>query len=375
MSSAAARPTVSVFEANAGEKVTATSALPAVFTAPIRPDVVSFVHTCVNKNKRQAYSVKYDAGMETAAESWGTGRAVSRIPRVPGSGTHRAGQGAFGNMCRGGRMFHPTRIWRKWHSKTNKNQRRYAICSALAASAVPALVMARGHRISQVPEMPLVVGGSSLAEVKKTKEAVSVLAALGVEEDLARVSDSKNIRAGAGKMRNRRYVKKRGPLVIHASTSADLPRAFRNIEGVDMCHVDRLNLLQLAPGGHVGRFVVWTQEAFDKLDALYGTQTTKSTLKSNYTMPRTMVANADVTRIINSDEVQKAVRPAHVKAAQKTLRKKNALKNFGVMVKLNPYALAARRAELRAQNQKKERKTKASNSKTSRRNFYKQMVE
>ena len=34
----------------------------------------------------------------------GTGRAVARIPRVRGGGTHRSGQGAFGNMCRGGRL-------------------------------------------------------------------------------------------------------------------------------------------------------------------------------------------------------------------------------------------------------------------------------
>lgn len=46
--------------------------------------------------------VSTNAGYQTAAESWGTGRAVARIPRVPGGGTHRAGQGAFGNMCRGG---------------------------------------------------------------------------------------------------------------------------------------------------------------------------------------------------------------------------------------------------------------------------------
>lgn len=109
------------------------------------------VHTGMNKNARQAYAVKFAAGMQTAAESWGTGRAVSRIPRVPGGGTHRAGQGAFGNMCRGGRMFAPTKTWRRWHRKINVNLKRYAVCSAIAASAVPALVMARGHKIDQVP--------------------------------------------------------------------------------------------------------------------------------------------------------------------------------------------------------------------------------
>jgi large subunit ribosomal protein L4e len=66
--------------------------LPAVFTAPIRSDIVQAVHTGLNKNKRQAYAVSAKAGHQTAAESWGTGRAVSRIPRVPGGGTHRAGR-------------------------------------------------------------------------------------------------------------------------------------------------------------------------------------------------------------------------------------------------------------------------------------------
>ena len=82
---------------------------------------------------------------------------MSRIPRVPGGGTHRAGQGAFGNMCRGGRMFAPTKTWRKWHRKVNLKEKRYAVCSALAASAVPALLMARGHRVENVPEVPLVL--------------------------------------------------------------------------------------------------------------------------------------------------------------------------------------------------------------------------
>merc|ERR1712072_49584 len=156
----AARPVVTVQSTSdeAGKQVQ----LPAVFLAPIRPDIVQFVHTSMNKNKRQAYAVYSNeaaghndqAGMQTSAESWGTGRAVARIPRVPGGGTHRAGQAAFSNMCRGGRMFNPTRTWRKWHRKINVNQRRYAVCSALAASALPSLVMARGHKVDQVPECP-----------------------------------------------------------------------------------------------------------------------------------------------------------------------------------------------------------------------------
>ena len=95
---AAARPQVSVFSGQTG-KATEQATLPEVFLTPIRPDIVSFVYTNVAKNKRQPYAVSKTAGEQTSAESWGTGRAVARIPRVSGGGTHRAGQGAFGNVC------------------------------------------------------------------------------------------------------------------------------------------------------------------------------------------------------------------------------------------------------------------------------------
>merc|ERR1712099_50717 len=156
MSLSAALPQITVYS----EKNEATDApvcLPAVFKAPIRPDIVSFIHHEVAKNHRQAYAVNRDAGHQTSAESWGTGRAVARIPRVRGGGTHRSGQGAFGNMCRGGHMFAPTKVYRKWHSAVNQKQRRYATCSALAATALPALLMAKGHCIEDIPEVPLVV--------------------------------------------------------------------------------------------------------------------------------------------------------------------------------------------------------------------------
>lgn len=42
--------------------------------------------------------ILFISGHQTSAESWGTGRAVARIPRVRGGGTHRSGQGAFGNV-------------------------------------------------------------------------------------------------------------------------------------------------------------------------------------------------------------------------------------------------------------------------------------
>ena len=52
----------------------------------------------------------------------------------------------------------------------------------------------------------------------------------------------------------------RGPLVIYQEDSG-ITKAMRNIPGVETAHVDRLNLLTLAPGGQFGRFVIWTEGA------------------------------------------------------------------------------------------------------------------
>merc|ERR1711908_100066 len=337
----AARPVVSVQNAD-GSDSSNTVEMPAVFLAPIRPDIVNFVHTSMNKNKRQAYAVSANAGHQTSAESWGTGRAVARIPRVPGGGTHRAGQGAFGNMCRGGRMFNPTKTWRKWHRKINVNQRRYAVCSALAASALPSLVMARGHRISEVPECPLVLD-ASVESCDKTSKAVKLLKEVGAFEDIEKSKSSRQIRSGKGKMRNRRHVQRRGPLVVYAEDNG-IQKAFRNLSGVEVSSVDRLNLLQLAPGGHLGRFVIFTEAAFAKLDAVFGGANGKlSEEKKGFRVPRSMMTNSDLPRIINSDEVQCKVVPAKTQSKFRRI-KKNPLKNLGVMVKLNPLALAQKRA-------------------------------
>merc|ERR1711935_283000 len=154
MSISAARPCVTI-QGDGADKPT-QAAMPSVFLAPIRPDVVHFVHSNMAKNSRQAYAVSKWAGHQQSAESWGTGRAVSRIPRIQGGGTHRAGQGAFGNMCRGGRMFAPTKTFRHWHRKLNTSQKRYAVASCLAASASVSLIEARGYKIiDKVKEIPI----------------------------------------------------------------------------------------------------------------------------------------------------------------------------------------------------------------------------
>jgi len=246
-------------------------------------------------------------------------------------------------------MFSPTKIWRKWHRKINVNQKRYAVASALAASALPSLVMARGHEINEVPEVPLVVD-DSVEGVQKTKQAIVVLRGLSAYSDVEKARDSRKLRAGKGKLRNRRHVNRRGPLVVYNEDNG-VTKAFRNLPGVDLCHVDRLNLLQLAPGGHLGRFIIWTKSAFGRLDKIFGSVTRPSVQKIGYTLPRAPMTQSDLSRLINSDEIQSKVRPC-VKSVRRVRQKKNPLSNLGAMITLNPYALPLRRAELLAQERR-----------------------
>ncbi|KAK2748509.1 hypothetical protein FQN57_000642 [Myotisia sp. PD_48] len=347
----ASRPTVSIASAE-GKPSGATHPLPTVFLSPIRPDIVQSVHSGIAKNRRQPYAVSEKAGEQTSAESWGTGRAVARIPRVSGGGTHRAGQAAFGNQCRSGRMFAPTKVWRKWHQKINLGQKRFATASALAASSVPALLFARGHRVDSVAEVPLVVDSKAFegGAITKTKAAISLLQGLGAGADLVKVQKSRKVRAGKGKLRNRRHRQRRGPLVVYNPEvdGKELVKAFRNIPGVETSSVFALNLLQLAPGGHLGRFIVWTSSAFGALDQIYGSTTAPSALKKDYLLPSNIVSNADLTRLINSSEVQAVLSAPKGDARTKRgcVQKKNPLRNRQVLLRLNPYAAAYSKQKL-----------------------------
>lgn len=354
MSLSAARPLVSVYsEKNVANKEN-NIALPVVFKAPIRPDVVNEIHQLMRRNKRQAYAVSEQAGHQTSAESWGTGRAVARIPRVRGGGTHRSGQGAFGNMCRGGRMFAPTKPWRRWHRKINVNQRRYALVSAIAASGVPALVQSKGHVIDGVSEFPLVVT-DEIQKLAKTKQAVIFLRRMKIWADVQKVYKSQRFRAGRGKMRNRRRIQRRGPLIVY-SKDEGLRKAFRNIPGIDTMSIDKLNLLKLAPGGHVGRFVIWTESAFKRLNDLFGSWKVSSTLKKGYNLPQPKMANTDLSRLLRSEEIRKVL-----KAPNKTIfrhrRRLNPLVNKRALVKLNPYAEVVKRRAILAQENRKNLRT------------------
>merc|ERR1712226_986402 len=163
--------------------------------------------------------------------------------------------------------------------------------------------------------------------------------------DVAKVYASRRMRAGKGKLRNRRHVQKLGPLVVYDQDQG-LTKSFRNIPGVDVIQVDNLNLLKLAPGGHVGRFIIWTEAAFKKLDSLYGTWRKPSATKAGWNLPQPKMANTDLSALLKSDAIRAVLRAPNRKVTRAVVRT-NPLKNIRTMLQLNPYAAVVKKnAEL-----------------------------
>merc|ERR1711936_954979 len=175
----------------------------------------------------------------------------------------------------------------------------------------------------------------------KTKEAYILLKRTKAYNDIDQVCKTKRMRAGKGKMRNRRRIMKRGPLIIYDQDQG-LTRAFRNLPGVDTISVDNLNILKLAPGGHVGRFCIWTESAFKKLDNLYGTWRKNSTEKKSWNLPQPKMAVTDLSKLLKSEEIRKVLRAPNRKI-HRAVFKMNPLKNVKAMLQLNPCEAVSKR--------------------------------
>merc|ERR1711920_576377 len=180
----------------------------------------------------------------------------------------------------------------------------------------PALVMSRGHLIEDLPEVPLVLE-DSVESVTYTQKALAILKAVNAVSDLERSISS-------NKMRNRRYTIRKGPMVIY-SKDYGISQAFRNLPGLEIANVERLNILKLAPGGHLGRFLIWSKSAVQKLGNIYGSKLMSSHKKKHYKylLPYAPVVNCDLSRLINSDEIQSSIKTTKIKQhLKKKLKKK-----------------------------------------------------
>ncbi|MDR0900926.1 MAG: 50S ribosomal protein L4 [Methanobrevibacter sp.] len=236
--------------------------LPAIFDEEYRPDLIKRAVISSQTARIQPWGSDPMAGKRTTAESWGSGRGAAMVPRIK-----NGSKAAFIPMAIGGRRAHPPRPQKIYHEKINVKERRFAIRSAIAATTNSDLVEERGHKIENVPQLPLIVD-DELASVKKTKETREIFKNLGIFDDITRAKKGKKIRAGKGKMRGRKYKKTKGPLIV-VDEDKGISLGARNHAGVDVVTVDNLNAELLAPGTHPGRLTVFTKSAIEKLGGLF----------------------------------------------------------------------------------------------------------
>ena len=84
---------------------------------------------------------------------------------------------------------HPTRA-EKIITKNQHKERRFAIRSAVAATANKELVENRGHKLGDLEQVPIIVE-DDICSVKTTKQTREIFQNLGVYDDITRAKEGK----------------------------------------------------------------------------------------------------------------------------------------------------------------------------------------
>ena len=236
-------------------KVAGEIELPAVFNEMYRPDLIKNAVLAIQSTRYQPHGTNPYAGIRTSARSWGSGRGEAKVPRIAnGSRAARVPQAV------GGRAAHPPKVEKILVRKMNKKEMSKAIRSAVAATTMEELVLARGHKFEGT--LPFVFE-NTFETLTQTKEIVAALKANGLYADVERSAVSRKIRAGRGKLRGRRYKSRKSILIVTAEKPL---RAAANLAGVDVVCITDLNAEHLAPGTQAGRLTIWTVSAIKSME-------------------------------------------------------------------------------------------------------------
>lgn len=244
--------------------------LPPQFSEPVRADIIKRAVEVIWSHDRQPYSNDPQAGKKASAKlsrrrrkyRGGYGHGISRVPRkiLSRNGTNMFWVAANAPGTVGGRRAHPPVASKDWRQKINDQERRMAIRSAIAATVSKQFVTAHGHAIPK--EYPFIIS-NAFETLEKTQAVSDALVKLGLEQELER-SSRKKIRPGKGKTRGRKYRTAKGPLIV-VGADCKLLKAAKNLGGVDIVNVTKLNASVLAPGAVPGRLTLFTASAIDKM--------------------------------------------------------------------------------------------------------------
>jgi len=238
--------------------------IPNIFKIKPRKDLVQKANEIFESRSKQIQGRDKRAGLKNTATSWGTGHGISRAPRIKGSGFSTARNVGRVPFAVGGRRSHPVKTEKVIQKKINKKSYNLSMISAISSSGDIDWIKSRGHKLENIPEIPLVVD-DKIQTVKKTSIAFKIFSDLGLGEELRKSKKSKKVRAGKGKRRGRKYKKNKGILLV-IKEDFGIVKAARNIPGIEIVKYRNISINTLAPGGTLGRLILWSQSAFDELN-------------------------------------------------------------------------------------------------------------
>ncbi len=238
--------------------------LPEAFDSAIREDISAKCFEAEKFELRQPYSSFDEAGKRHSASGtishrrheWKGhyGKGIARLPRKTmwRRGTQFFWIGAEVSQARGGRVAHPP-VGLYSLRKINQKEKRIALYSALAATFSKDKIKQR-YSSANFPTSSAVI--ESLPS--KTKELLtSVKNVFGnASEKLVKV---KEVRAGKGKSRGRKYKSTAGLLILTSQDEHVKCSLF------DVKSLDSLAIRDLYP---LGRIVLYTQKALDEISSI-----------------------------------------------------------------------------------------------------------
>ncbi|HLC53082.1 MAG TPA: 50S ribosomal protein L4 [Candidatus Nanoarchaeia archaeon] len=243
--------------------------LPEIFSTPLRQDLVMKYAEAEKYSNRHRYGSYAEAGKRHSASGtishrrheWKGhyGKGISRVPRKAmwRRGTQFYWVGAEVSNTRGGRRAHPPKG--QWpERKINSKEKGLAWRSALAATADKDRMRARYASLGPSINATLPAVIESLP--KKAKEIHAAVAAIfGTMASLA--TKEKQVRAGKGKRRNRKYKENAGVLII---TSAHEKNTCASLE------IKQVSELEIGDFYPLGRLALYTQKSLEEVQALGG---------------------------------------------------------------------------------------------------------
>jgi len=242
--------------------------LPKIFSTKIRKDIIKKVFEA--EKMTQPYGPNPESGKKHSASGiirhlrhvWkgGYGHGRSRVPRkvMWRRGTQFYWIGAEVSGTRGGRQAHPPKIAHMLgKKKINKKELKIAFASGITASTKGDLIKQRYSRLEnkEIKNLPFVI---ELKKDIKTKELINGLEKILGDLFIVAIPEKKT-RAGKGKLRNRKYKKNAGVLIITGNKEELKTKA------IESKKLKEVRISDLYP---LGRLIIYTQEAIKNMENL-----------------------------------------------------------------------------------------------------------